>query len=117
MFNYDGKRFVSTENSEDGEVGAETVFDYRQSGTTVWATYCGGSIRFGTLIAIAADDGILEMRYQHIHSSGEFRTGKCRSVPERLLDGRIRLHESWQWTSGQTGRGASVIEEQCSVLS
>jgi hypothetical protein len=38
-------------------------------------------------------------------------TGKCRSIPEILPDGRLRLREVWQWTSGDFSRGASVIEE------
>ncbi len=51
------------------------------------------------------------MRYQHVNRDGELMTGHCRSTPELLPDGRLRLHESWQWTSGDGSRGESIIEE------
>jgi hypothetical protein len=38
-------------------------------------------------------------------------TGRCHSIPEQLSDGRIRLHEQWQWTSGDLSSGESIVEE------
>jgi hypothetical protein len=38
-------------------------------------------------------------------------TGKCFSKPEILTNGKIRLHETWQWTSGDLSTGTSIIEE------
>jgi len=98
--NYDGKVFASTQNSETGEVGAETVFHYHQKDNLVWAEYAGGAIVFGNLIGKIADNETLEIRYQHLNQKGELMTGKCFSTPETLSNGRIRLHEKWQWTSG-----------------
>jgi hypothetical protein len=109
--NYDGRRFRSVMNSPSGEVDAETTFEYHQIGHLVWATYRGGSILFGTLIAKVDPTGGLDMRYQHMNSRGELMTGRCRSTPELLTDGRIRLHESWEWTSGDHSSGQSVVEE------
>jgi hypothetical protein len=109
--NYDDRRFVSVSNSESGEVDSATVFHYRQDGSLVWATYRGGAIKFGTLIANVEEDDCLDMRYQHCNVAGELMTGKCRSTPETLPDGRLRLHEVWQWTSGDFSHGESVIEE------
>ena len=99
------------ENSDSGDVSSETRFHYRQSGDVVWATYEGGSVRFGTLVAKVAEDGVLDMRYQHVSVAGELKTGTCRSVPEVLEGGRLRLRESWRWTSGGEGGGSSVVEE------
>ena len=109
--NYEGRTFKPVSNSETGEVGYETNFHYHQTSDVVWAEYSGGEIRFGTLIAKVLDDGSLEMRYQHINTNGEIMTGICRSTPESLPDGRLRLHEKWQWTSGDRSSGESVIEE------
>lgn len=92
-------------------MGAETVFEYRQAGNVVWATYRGGPVSFGTLIAAVQDDGSLDMRYQQVLGDGSIKTGRCRSVPEVLEDGRLRLHEEWHWTEGSEGAGASVVEE------
>lgn len=111
MFNYNGKVFRSASNAGNGEVSSETTFQYRQSGNIVTAIYSGGSILIGHLLATCASDGVLDMRYHHVNTRQELMTGTCRSVPEVLEDGRIRLHESWQWTSGDRSAGQSVIEE------
>jgi hypothetical protein len=107
---YDRRAFRSLENPQ-GEVDAETWFFYRQAGSRVWATYRGGRIAFGTLVAAAAADGRLDMRYQHVNRAGDWREGRCETTPELLPDGRFRLHESWQWTAGATGEGRSTVEE------
>lgn len=109
--NYDNKTFASVENSETGEVSSQTTFRYHQQDDLVWAEYAGGAIRFGSLIAKVTDGDCLEMRYQHLNVNGDLMTGKCFSTPEILKDGRIRLHEKWQWTSGDCSEGASIIEE------
>lgn len=111
MINYEGRVFRSVANSEGGDVSGETVFRYHQAASVVWATYAGGAVRFGTLVATVDDDGQLDMRYQHVASGGTFRSGRCRSRPEVLPDGRLRLHERWAWTDGAVGEGESVIEE------
>ncbi|WMJ73191.1 n-acetylglutamate synthase [Cytophagaceae bacterium ABcell3] len=111
MINYNNRTFKSIGNSENGEVSDETVFHYFQEGNIVWANYSGGQITKGTLIAKAAPNGVLEMVYQHINKDNEIRTGKCTSTPEVLPDGKVKLHESWQWTSGDFSEGNSVIIE------
>jgi hypothetical protein len=109
--NYDKRVFKSVSNSETGEVSAETRFYYRQEETHVWAEYSGGGIVRGSLLAKVAGDGSLEMRYQHLNKKGELMTGKCFSTPEILENGKIRLHEKWQWTCGDLSSGESVVEE------
>ena len=108
---YEGRRFRSVENSGTGEVGPETVFAYRQSGEVVSATYEGGGVRSGVLIAAADGGGNLDARYAHVNASGGLMTGECRTTPEVLPDGRLRLHEEWRWTSGDGSSGRSVVEE------
>lgn len=108
---YDNKVFRSVTNTSNGEVSGETQFHYHQRGQLVWAEYAGGAIVKGFLIATVQDDDSLEMRYQHVNTEGELMTGRCHSTPERLPDGRIRLLERWQWTSGDHSSGESVVEE------
>ena len=108
---YDNKVFRSVTNTSNGEVSSETQFHYHQQGQVVWAEYAGGAIIKGALIATVQDDGSLDMRYAHVNTQGELMTGRCHSTPERLPDGRIRLLERWQWTSGDHSSGESVVEE------
>ena len=109
--NYDGRIFRSVANTHNGEVSGATLFRYRQLGAVVWATYEGGGVSEGHLIATVAADGALDMRYHHVSPTGALMTGVCRSRLEILPDGRYRLHETWQWTSGDQSRGTSVVEE------
>jgi hypothetical protein len=111
---YDGRRFRSVSNDAagtPGDVGDDTLFEYRQSGAVVWAEYRGGAVARGALVATADAAGVLDARYAHVSSDGALRTGVCRSVPETLPDGRLRLHETWRWTGGAEGEGTSTVEE------
>lgn len=108
---YEGRRFRSVAATGTGEVDAATRFDYHQEGDIVWASYAGGSIVRGTLIAVQSEDGSLDMRYAHVNTDGVLMTGLCHSTPEVLPDGRLRLHERWRWTSGDQSEGTSIIEE------
>lgn len=108
---YDGRLFTPVANTDNGEVDSSTVFHYRQRGNIVWATYEGGDISFGTLVATVDGAGRLDMRYSHVNRDGRLMTGRCESAPELLPDGRLRLHERWRWTSGDRSRGESTVEE------
>lgn len=111
QLNYHDRIFRSVSNSEGGDVGAGTEFHYRQEGRIVWATYRGGGVAFGTLIATVLGDGRLDMRYHHVAAGGGIRSGRCVSTPHLLPDGRICLDESWTWTEGGEGEGQSSIVE------
>lgn len=108
---FDRRRFRTVRNSDAGESSSETVFRYRQKGSVVWATYRGGDVTYGTLLARVDGDGRLDVVTQHLNKNGDFRTGRCRTRTEVLPDGRYRLHERWEWTSGAAGSGRSVTEE------
>jgi hypothetical protein len=96
---------------ESGDADGATSFRYGQSGGRVWATYEGGRVRFGSLVAVGDREGRLDMRYQHVVPDGTLRTGTCSASTEILTDGRVRLHEKWQWTNGDRSSGRSIVEE------
>lgn len=110
-FNYDGKVFRSIANSGNGEVDGETRFYYRQQGDVVTADYRGGGVRQGQLMARVLPNGQLDMRYHHLNRDNAFMLGRCLSTPQQQPDGRLRLHEAWQWLSGDGSSGESWIEE------
>ena len=105
---YDGRLFAMRDRSELGECGRDTVFQYRQEGARVWATYEGGAVRFGSLVAVCDADGHLHGCYQHLSSKQELRIGRSVGVPELLLDSRIVIRENWRTDAGE---GRSVLEQ------
>ncbi len=74
--------------------------------------YSGCKIKNGHLIGLVHENGNIDLRYHQVNNEGEIMTGICKSIPEILENGKIRLHESWKWTSGDKSEGNSVIEEQ-----
>ena len=38
-------------------------------------------------------------------------SGTCSSKPEKLSNGKIRLHENWDWKSGDKSKGQLILEE------
>jgi len=113
--NYDGRLFRPVETTENGEVGGGTLFRYRQDGPVFWATYEGGGVTHGHMVGHVKDDGGLHFRYHHLSAAdgdGPMPvSGLCHSRLEVLPDGRYRLFEEWQWTSGDGSSGTSVVEE------
>ena len=112
MIDYNNKTFSPISNTENGETSAETIFLYQQRGNVLTSEYSGGKIKYGHLIGLVDDNGNINMRYHQLNQNGELMTGICFSKPEQLANGKIRLHESWEWTSGDKSKGNSVIEER-----
>lgn len=109
--NYNNKTFRTQRNSINGETSADTVFHYRQTGNLLTATYSGGMIKFGHLIGLVDTSGNIDMRYHQVNLKDELMTGICFSRPEILPNGKLLLHETWEWTSGDRSKGTSVVEE------
>ena len=112
MINYNNKSFRIVSNTENGETSHETIFHYKQRDNILTAEYAGGKIKQGHLIGIVNEKGCIEMRYHQVNDKNELMTGICNSRPEILSNGKIRLHETWQWTSGDKSCGTSVADEQ-----
>ncbi len=110
-FSLNNRKFRSVENTDNGEVTGDTVFNYYQDGKMIWADYSGGSVVKGHLIGLIDKNNNLDFRYHHINTSNEIMTGKCKSKPEILENGKIRFHEKWQWTCRDRSSGTSVVEE------
>jgi hypothetical protein len=105
----DGVRMRAVVTAHAGEVGAETVFTFRQDGTTVWARYAGGAVRLGFLVGTLAANR-LAFRYAQVDQAGEVHGGRSTCDVCLLSDGRIRLLEHFQWES-RDGSGTNVLEE------
>lgn len=106
--NYNNRRFLFIKREEDGL--SDTIFHYHQDGDIVWGTYDGGTIIRGNFLAKVDEEGVLDLRFQHVNIAGEIIIGTSLSTPEIMADGRIRLNEDFQW-SGDALRHTSTVEE------
>lgn len=107
MVNYDGRTF---------RVGGEDAADvpqarYHQDDNVIWGEFAGGHVRRGSLAGTCSPDGTLHFAYCMVYDSGEVVSGRCRSTPQLLDDGRIRLNEEWKRFTPRTDRGTSYLEE------
>ncbi|MGD1945561.1 MAG: n-acetylglutamate synthase [Croceivirga sp.] len=108
---YNNRKFKPIQTSSNAETSEETIFWYKQDGNILTCSYKGGKIIRGHLIGLVRKEGVIDMRYHQINRNGELTTGLCLSIPEIMKGGKIRLHETWQWTSGDQSQGSSVLEE------
>lgn len=109
--NYHNKRFRVSSVSGNGEVSTELIFHYKQVGNILSCMYKDEGILSGQILGLVDEKGQIDMRYQQVNQKGELMTGKCQTTPEIMENGKIRLHESWQWTSGDLSQGNSILEE------
>jgi hypothetical protein len=106
---YHNRRFRLLSSSTGAP--AQTIFHYHQDGDVVWGHFSGGSVRYGSFIALADASGVLDLRYQFVDVNSEIVTGTCITTPEILPDGRLRLYEDFQMTCRDFARGQSIVEE------
>jgi hypothetical protein len=106
-----GKKFRTRSNTDNGEVSAQTVFNYSEADGLVWADYSGGAIRKGHLLGLRLPGDVLDFRYHHVNADLSIKTGVCRSAIHVGEDGKLILKEAWRWTCGDGSAGESEIVE------
>lgn len=109
--NLNGKRFMSVSNTENGEVGSDTLFRYFEDSGVVWAEYSGGAIVRGNMIGKRVSEDKLDLRYQHLSRDGKIKTGICHSTLIKTGSGQVRILEKWKWTCDDFSEGESELAE------
>lgn len=109
-FDFNNKKFVLLENSENGKVNTETIFEYKQNGNLVTADYKGGSIKYGKIIAFLKNDE-LDMLYQCLTTENDLKAGKALAKISANEEGKIKLSLDWQWLNNNTEKGKSQYIE------
>jgi hypothetical protein len=104
-----GRRFAPEAPVTGGDVGMDTLFEYRQDGQMIWAEYQGGDVRRGFLVGVR-DGAVLQFRYCQLAVDGSTSTGRCTSKVSVREDARVVLREDWAWES-RAGGGTSVLVE------
>ncbi len=110
VFNFNNKTFSLIENSENGKVNSETIFKYKQKGNLVTADYCGGTIKYGKIIAHLEDD-TLDMLYQCITTENELKAGKAVAQISLTKERKIKLALNWEWLGNKNEGGVSEYIE------
>ncbi|WP_298782225.1 hypothetical protein [uncultured Polaribacter sp.] len=110
-FNFNNKTFYLLENSKNGKVNSETIFNYKQQGNIVTAEYTGGTIKYGKIIAIL-DTDILNMMYQCVTSENKLKAGKAIAKVSYTKENKILLKLNWQWLNGSQEKGVSEYLEK-----
>ncbi|MFJ8857331.1 hypothetical protein ACIRD8_02750 [Streptomyces sp. NPDC102451] len=105
----DGLVLSPVADQAPGQVGTRTRFTYHEQDGRIWAEYAGGDVVRGHLVGTREGD-TLDFRYVQLKQDGTTSSGHCASTVTELLDGRVRLDETWAWES-QEGSGTSVVEE------
>ena len=68
-------------------------------------------VNAGEVMGLVGENGVLDLRYQHVDRDGVLMTGYCETTPEVLPNGKLRLHEKWRWTCGHRAKGRSTLDE------
>ena len=111
MINYNNRKFKVKSTPNTGEVSVDLIFHYQQINNIVTCKYSDENVVSGHLIGKVDEAGNIDIRYHQINTEGRIKTGQCFSKPVLLDNGKIQLHETWEWLSGDNGGGNTVIEE------
>jgi hypothetical protein len=106
---YNGRRFRPAPDASGPIETDPAIGHYHQDGDMVWAEFSGAHVRTGRLVGTCAPDGTIEAAYCFVTTAGETVSGSCRSTPDVLANGRVRLTEDWRRHDGSSG--VSVLEE------
>jgi len=107
-FNLDGLVMNAVETDPTGVISVDTIFEFKQSGSTVWAEYKGGKIQAGNLIGTITAD-TLEFRYCQIQTDSTLDGGVSHCELKRE-NGLIQIIEHFSWESRES-QGRNVIQE------
>lgn len=110
QFDFNNKKFALIQNSENGQVNNDTIFEYKQNGNLVTADYFGGTIKYGKIIADLQGDK-LSMLYQCLTIDNELKAGKAIAEISVSENEKIKLKLSWEWLTNGNDKGTSEYIE------
>jgi hypothetical protein len=110
IFDFNNKRFALVQNSDNGQVNTETIFNYKQDQNLVTADYFGGTIKYGKIIAELSGDQ-LNMLYQCLTTDHQLKAGKALAQITLTENGKIKLVLNWEWLTNGNENGQSEYIE------
>ena len=109
-FNFNNKRFALIQNSDNGQVNTETIFNYKQDDNLVTADYFGGTIKYRKIIAELKGDE-LNMLYQCLTTDNQLKAGKALAQITLTENDKIKLSLDWEWLTNGNDKGKSEYIE------
>ncbi|MFK7915977.1 MAG: hypothetical protein AB8B93_18840 [Pseudomonadales bacterium] len=105
--NLAGKTFRAQAETAQGTVDTETTMVFTQDTDVILATYQGGSIVTGYVLARWTGTMQVAMCYHCLTASDALQAGKGKARFDRTSDGRLAMRLDWQWLTGDRTRGES----------
>ena len=109
-FDFNNKTFCLVDNSSEGKVNTDTLFQYSQQDQLVEATYKGGPIVKGNIMTTLETD-TLSMLYHCLTIENELKAGQAEAKVILNKDEKIELHLDWKWIGSHKGAGTSIYVE------
>ena len=105
--NLAGRTFRAVSNSNNGHLNSETEMRFTADDGIVVATYSGGTIAVGHVLAKRTSATELEMLYHGATSEGIHSAGTARATFSPDSEGRLHMYLNWQWLTGDRSEGQS----------
>jgi hypothetical protein len=102
-----GRTFRALSNSGHGQSNSATEMQFTGDEDYITATYAGGGVRLGQVLARRSNDDALDMHYHAGSTSGEIRAGHGRATFVADGQGKMRMFIEWQWLTGDHAPGHS----------
>jgi hypothetical protein len=102
-----GRTFRALSNSGHGQSNSATEMQFTGDEDYITATYAGGGVRLGQVLARRSTDDALDMHYHAGSTSGEIRAGHGRATFVADGQGKMRMFIEWQWLTGDHAPGHS----------
>lgn len=101
------RTFRALSNSGHGQSNSATEMQFTGDEDYITATYAGGGVRLGQVLARRSADDALDMHYHAGSTSGVIRAGHGRATFAADGQGRMRMFIEWQWLTGDHAPGHS----------
>lgn len=105
--NLAGKRFFAQANTANGTIDTDTQMHFTEDADVIIATYSGGSIVTGHVLARWSGEMRIDMCYHCLTASDAIQAGKAKAYFDRTSDGRLAMRLDWQWLTGDRTKGES----------
>jgi hypothetical protein len=110
MINFHNKVFIC-KNVNNREELKETIFFYKQNGSMIQAKYFGEKVKYGELIGLLTEQGVIHVSFSHSDMSSEYFGGTATIIPETGGNQQLKLTSKWNWSDGTNTIEELTMEE------